>query len=132
MSDPTYRTPYQLIGGAKGVLNLVKVFYDIVEQDTAGAPLLALHLRGHGLVHARDAQFEFLSGFLGGPQLYAEHYGHSNVRKMHAHLSIGPAERDAWIACMHRALNAIEAEPKTQKILMQHFSRVAEALRNTG
>ena len=31
----------------------------------------------------------FLSGFLGGPQLYVEQFHHSNVKQMHAHLEIG-------------------------------------------
>ncbi|MDO8353711.1 MAG: globin, partial [Aestuariivirga sp.] len=83
----------------------------------------------HGLAHARQAQFEFLSGFLGGPQLYLERHRHSNVRRMHAHLAIGTAERDSWLTCMDRALKAVAAEPEVRGLLMDHFSRVAEALR---
>jgi hemoglobin len=90
---------------------------------------MAMHNQGHGLAHARDAQFEFLSGFLGGPQLYLERHHHSNVRRMHAHLAIGTAERDAWLNCMDRALKAVIAEPDVRSLLMGHFSRVAEALR---
>ena len=123
------QSPYQMIGEEAGLEQLVKTFYDIVECDPAGASLLAMHNHGHGLAHAREAQFEFLSGFLGGPQLYLEHYRHSNVRRMHAHLSIGTAERDSWLICMDRALTAVNADPETYRLLMSHFSRVAEALR---
>jgi hemoglobin len=129
MTDLNRASPYQRIGGEAGVHRLVNLFYDIVENDPAGAPLMIMHNRGHGIAHAREAQFEFLSGFLGGPQLYAEHHGHSNVHKMHEHLAIGVIERDAWIACMEKALHALAAEPGIRKLLMQHFSRVAEALR---
>lgn len=118
-----------MIGGEAGVERLVKTFYDIVESDPAGASLMAMHNQGHGLAHAREAQFEFLSGFLGGPQLYLERYHHSNVRRMHAHLSIGTTERDSWLTCMDKALMAVNANPETHDLLMSHFNRVAEALR---
>lgn len=122
-------SPYQLIGGEAGVERLVKMFYDTVESDPAGASLMAMHNQGHGLAHAREAQFEFLSGFLGGPQLYLERHRHSNVRRMHAHLAIGTAERDSWLICMDKALTAAVANPEVRNLLMSHFSRVAEALR---
>ncbi len=124
------KSPYQMIGGEAGVRQLVETFYDIVESDPAGALLMTMHNRGHGLAHAREAQFEFLSGFLGGPQLYLERHRHSNVRRMHAHLSIGPAERDTWLTCMDRALFTVNADPETHLLLMGHFGRVAEALRS--
>lgn len=124
-------TPYVQIGSAAGVRLLVETFYDIVESDPAGAPLMALHNQGHGIAHARDAQFEFLSGFFGGPQLYFEHYRHSNVKRMHTHLAIGLAERDAWLVCMEKALAAIGLSTQLHRTLMVHFRRVAEALVNT-
>ncbi|MBI2719638.1 MAG: group II truncated hemoglobin [Rhizobiales bacterium] len=121
-------SPYHVIGGEEGVLLLVKTFYDIVESDPIGAPLVTMHNRGHGLAHARQAQFEFLSGFLGGPQLYVEHHGHSNVRKMHEHLEIVPVERDAWLNCMDKALAALPVPEAMHRLLMSHFSRVAGVL----
>lgn len=123
-------SPYQMISGELGVRNLVKVFYDLVENDPAGLPLLIMHNKGHGITHAREAQFDFLSGFLGGPQLYAERHHHSNVRMMHAHLSIGSVERDAWLVCMEKALIEINMDKETSALLMKHFTRVAEALRS--
>ena len=123
------KSPYKMIGGEAGVEQLVKAFYDIVESDPAGALLMAMHNQGHGLAHAREAQFEFLSGFLGGPQLYLERHRHSNVRRMHAHLTIGTVERDSWLICMDMALKTVAADPEVRSLLMSHFSRVAEALR---
>jgi hemoglobin len=126
---PMRESPYQMLGGEAAVERLVKEFYDIVESDPAGASLLAMHNRGHGLAHARQAQFEFLSGFLGGPQLYLERHRHSNVRRMHAHLAIGTAERDAWLTCMDKAVTAVVADSEIRGLLMGHFSRVADVLR---
>ena len=130
MAEVMATTPYQRIGGEAGIRRLVKMFYDLVESDPAGAPLVVLHNRGHGLAHAREAQFEFLSGFLGGPQLYVERHGHSNVRKMHEHLEIGTIERDSWLICMDKALTKTGADAESHRLLMTHFTRVAEALRN--
>ena len=130
MSDASRVSPYDLIGGEAGVERLVKTFYDLVETEAEGASLLDMHNKGHGLAHAREAQFVFLSGFLGGPQHYVERYGHSNVRKMHAHLDIGTLERDAWLDCMNKALVAVVADLPTRKLLATHFARVAEALRS--
>ncbi len=124
-----YQTPYDRIGGAEGVRRLVKVFYDLVETEPEGAPLRVMHNQGNGLAHAREAQFMFLSGFLGGPQLYVEQHRHSNVRQMHNHLSIGEVEAQSWLQCMEMALERT-ADEDTRRMLMQTFQRVANALRN--
>lgn len=124
-----YQTPYDRIGGEDGVRRLVKVFYDLVETEPEGAPLRVMHNQGNGLAHAREAQFMFLSGFLGGPQLYVEQYRHSNVRQMHNHLSIGEVEAQSWLQCMEKALERT-ADEDTRRMLMQTFVRVANALRN--
>ena len=123
--------PYDLLGGAEGVRRLVNVFYDIVERDPAAKPLLQMHLENSGLAHAREEQYLFLSGFLGGPQLYFEHHGHANVKLPHAHLKITGIERDAWLSCMDKALKKVGTGTGTHDHLMMVFGRVAEALRKT-
>ncbi len=127
----TSKKPYDLLGGAEGVRRLVNVFYDIVEHDPAARPLLQMHLENSGLAHAREEQYLFLSGFLGGPQLYFEHHGHANVKLPHAHLKITAVERDVWLSCMDKALTQMGAAAPVHAHLMTVFARVAEALRNT-
>jgi hemoglobin len=130
MADLASRnSPYQRLGGEEGIRRLVKVFYDTVETHPEGAPLMVMHNQGNGLAQARAAQFEFLSGFFGGPQLYVEHHGHSNVKTIHEHLEIGAVERDSWLNCMDMALAQFGAEPQLHRQIMAHFRRVAEALR---
>ena len=129
MTATPFQTPYDRIGGAEGVRLLVKAFYDLVETAPEGAPLRIMHNQGNGLAHAREAQFMFLSGFLGGPQLYVEQHRHSNVRQMHNHLAIGEVEAQSWLACMEKALE-MTADEDTRRVLMQTFVRVATALRN--
>ncbi len=129
MADTPFRTPYDRIGGEAGVRRLVETFYDFVETEPEGAPLRVMHSHGNGLAHAREAQFMFLSGFLGGPQLYVEQFHHSNVKQMHAHLQIGAVEAQSWLTCMERALDRT-ADKETRRVLMLTFTRVANALKN--
>lgn len=121
---------YELAGGEDGVRRLVETFYDIVETRPEGRPLLALHMRGHGVAHSRIEQFNFLSGFFGGPQLYAERHGHSNVRLMHEHVEINPQARDAWINCMAMAIDDVGLPPDAKAKMMKPFTRVADILVN--
>ena len=72
----------------------------------------------------------FMSGFLGGPQLYAEHHGHMNVRTIHAHLEITAVERDSWLTCMDKALAQTGIDPTLHQQLMAHFTRIAHMLQN--
>lgn len=122
--------PYDEIGGALPLRALVNSFYDFVEAEPQAQPLLIQHQRGHGITHARQTLFEFLSGFLGGPALFFETHRHSNVKVIHAHLVITPIERDAWLFCMDKALRQQKTPEDLRTRLMQHFARVAEMLRN--
>jgi hemoglobin len=119
-----------MIGGEAMLERLVETFYDIVETDPEGAIVHALHLKGFGLAHVRIAQFEFLSGFFGGPQYYLERMGHANLRKMHEHIEIGAAEVEAWLKCMQKAIVAVGLDANVKATLLGHFARSAQALKN--
>lgn len=132
IKDPTKRVEllYDRVGGENGVRALVEAFYDIVEKEADGQILHILHLRGHGVAHSRIEQVNFLSGFFGGPSLYVEKYGHSNVRKMHEHVEINSDARDAWLKCMSMAIDRIGQTADVKEALMTHFTRVAAMLKN--
>ncbi len=121
---------YDLVGGEEGIHRLVEVFYDIVEREPEGRVLHILHLRGHGVAHSRIEQLNFLSGFLGGPQLYIEKFGHSDVRQMHTHVEIDAEARDAWLQCMSMAIDRVGLASDTKDQLMTNFTRVAMMLKN--
>ncbi|MBB1489948.1 MULTISPECIES: cyanoglobin [unclassified Paracoccus (in: a-proteobacteria)] len=126
---------YDEIGGATALRALVGRFYDLVETDPRGAVMLGQHLRGHGIAHVREEQFAFLSGFLGGPRLFAERHGHMNLRELHDHLPIRPQEAEDWLALMDQAIadnglagGAIErARPALRRAALMLVNREADA-----
>ncbi len=72
----------------------------------------------------------FLSGWLGGPQRYAERFGHPKLRQKHLPFPIGEVERDAWMLCMTRAIEEQVADATLRQQLTQSFFKTADFLRN--
>ena len=132
LQSPVPREPslYDLIGGEEPLRRLIETFYDIVEFEPEGRVLHVLHLRGHGVAHSRIEQFNFLSGFFGGPGLYVQKYGHSDVREMHEHVEIDAEARDAWLNCMSIAIDRVGFSSDIKARLMAPFTRVATMLIN--
>lgn len=93
------------IGGEAALRDLVEHFYDLMETDPSVHALHILHSRGHGLSHTRQAQFEFMSGFLGGRPYYRERFGHMNLRDIHAHVPIRTEDAELWLQTFDRALS---------------------------
>ncbi|MDH5670871.1 MAG: group II truncated hemoglobin [Myxococcales bacterium] len=93
---------YQAMGGDAGVRQLVDRFYDLMESLPEARTIRDMH--GPDLGLSRDKLHIFLCGWLGGPRRYAERWGPIAIPPAHAHLPIGPAERDQWLLCMDRAL----------------------------
>jgi hemoglobin len=108
----------------------VETFYDIIEQDKDARELHLLHLRGHGVSHSREEQFNYLSGFFGGPSRYVQKHGHSRLKEIHEHVPIGPDMRDLWLRCMERAIDKVGIGGELKARLMIHFERAAETSRN--
>lgn len=55
---------YDSLGGAEGIQKLVNTFCDVLETTEVGRPIHLLHLRGHGMAHARMEQFNFFFGYV--------------------------------------------------------------------
>jgi hemoglobin len=72
----------------------------------------------------------FLSGWSGGPQLYIQRFGHPRLRMRHMPFAIGTVERDEWLWCMNKALDASGLDPRPVEYLKGHFAQAADFLRN--
>lgn len=55
------------------------------------------------MANARTEQFAFLCGFFGGRRYYAEHYGHMDLKDIHAHVLVRAEDAENWLICMDRA-----------------------------
>ena len=124
--------PFHRLGGEAGVQALAEAFYDAMD---ASEPALArLHeLDEHGKVSRgmRERFGLFLIGWLGGPQHYMEKHGHPRLRMRHGHVPVDVAQRDAWLRCMQRAMDARGVKGNVRRFLDNRFAEVADFLRNT-
>jgi hemoglobin len=104
----TAATPYELLGGEAALRRMIDRFYDLMDTVPEYYGIRKLH--PPDLNGSRNKLFMFLSGGLGGPQLYVEKYGHPMLRARHLPFAIGIAERDAWLACMLQAMEDSSVE----------------------
>jgi len=121
-------THYERIGGADKVHALVKRFYQIMDELPETHGIRKLH--PPSLLGSEEKLFEFLSGWMGGPQLYAEKYGHPMLRARHLPFPIADSERDQWMQCMKQALAEVVEDEKLRDELTAAFSKVADHMRN--
>jgi len=84
------------------------------------------------LTEAGERLFNFMSGWLGGPKLYHQHYGEPRLRRRHMHIAISETERDQWLLCAERALADMQWPESESHELMQRLFEIADHLRNQG
>ena len=126
-SGPT--SQYDQLGGEQSVRAMAERFYDIMESDPRAQDLLALHPQP--LTSIRQKFFEFLSGWLGGPQLFTEKYGHPQLRARHLPFRIDVEMRDQWLLCMYQVLDEQVHDQLLHMQLKQQFTRLAHHMINT-
>ncbi len=127
MNDRT-ETPYERLGGETRVRELVDRFYDHMDSLPEARPTRDLHAKS--LRASREKLFLFLSGWLGGPDLYIVKYGHPRLRQRHLPFAIGKAERDQWLLCMRKAMDDMQIKGELRTFLDQSFERTADHMRN--
>lgn len=128
MTSVTEMTPYQLLGGDAVLRQLVDRFYDIMYTDPRANGIHAMHAADSTLI--REKFFDFLSGWLGGPQRFIEKHGHPMLRARHMPFAIGESERDQWLSCMFQAMEEIPMEAALKAHLEDAFYRTADFMRN--
>ncbi len=119
---------FERVGGEAGVRALVDRFYDLMDTLPEAAELRALH--PPALDSSRDKLHWFLVGWLGGPPLYIERFGHPRLRARHLPFSIGTLERDQWMLCMARAVHEHIADADVRNVLVNALGPLADHMRN--
>ena len=105
----TKTTPYYVIGGEQAIHQLVERFYFYMDTLPEVQSIRAIHQPDLG--SAKSKLFKFLSGWLGGPDLFVQEYGHPMLRARHLPFVIGESERDQWMLCMNKAIAEIPMNP---------------------
>lgn len=122
------QTTYDKIGGDVGVGRLCNRFYALMDSVPQFSELRAMH--PEDLAHSRDKLYMFLSGWLGGPDLFVEKFGHPRLRARHMPFAISSRERDQWVACMALAMEEVGIEEGVRAKLLQNFFNTADFMRN--
>jgi hemoglobin len=122
------QTPYQLLGGDDGVRRLAEAFYDAMDELAEAATIRAMHAENLDVI--KEKLFEYFSGWMGGPPVYAEKYGSVCLTSPHDPYAIGFKERDQWLLCFNKALETIGAGEELKQMLETPMYRVADAVRN--
>ena len=119
-------TPYEELGGEDRLRQLVDTFYDNMD---AGSPVLrAMHPADDS--NSRRNLFEFLSGWMGGPDLYTQRKGHPRLRMRHLPFVIGSYEAEEWMRCMRSAFDEMGVSEPLRGYLDVRLEQTADHVRN--
>lgn len=124
----TTLTPYEAIGGEQAIHSLVDRFYFYMDILPEAQGIRAMHQPD--LVSAKDKLFKFLSGWLGGPNLFIVEFGHPMLRARHIRFPIGESERDQWMLCMNKALAEMTMDPRLRANIQNALQDLATHMIN--
>ncbi|QFU21330.1 group II truncated hemoglobin [Shewanella eurypsychrophilus] len=121
---------YQMAGGLAGITQLVDEFYKNMDEFSSSKKIREMHPQD--LTDSRQKLAYFLSGWLGGPKLYSQHYGSINIPAAHKHLSVGIDESEAWLHCMQKAVENQSYQDDFKVYLMKQLRVPAERIRQVS
>ncbi len=117
---------YEKMGGAVALRRLVRRFHELMETaPEAEAARAVLHVAPADL---GPKLYEFLSGWLGGPDLYAKRHGAPKLKRRHFLVPIGPAQRDGWLLCFRRAAEETIADRAVVAEILPQIESLAHYL----
>ncbi|MFW5426560.1 MAG: group II truncated hemoglobin [Methylophagaceae bacterium] len=122
------KTPYERIGGEQAVRQICQSFYQIMCDTPQTQLIRAMHPQDIAI--SEEKLYLFLTGWLGGPPLYTDKYGHPRLRARHLPFAIGIEERDQWLYCMAQTLKTMNLEELLAEQLMNSFVQTADFMRN--
>ena len=118
---------YKAAGELAGLTRLVDDFYDNMSAFPEAKVIRDMHPAD--LTESRTKLVYFLSGWLGGPRIYAATFGGLSIPAAHQHLPIGEAESEAWLHCMQKALEIQPYEEAFKVYLITQLRVPAERIR---
>lgn len=121
-------TPYQRIGGEQGVRRLVHRFYELMDTLPEAWDVRKLH--PENLSGSEEKLFMYLSGWLGGPDLFVRRFGHPRLRARHLPFEIASRERDQWMLCMRQSMAETLHDDELAAALLGAIAGLADHMRN--
>lgn len=121
-------TPYAILGEEVGLRQLVHRFFELMDTLPEAWEIRRLH--PESLAGSEEKLFMYLSGYLGGPNLFIKKFGHPRLRARHLPFGIGVAERDQWLMCMRQALEEQCIDPVLRETLFKALTGLADHMRN--
>ncbi|MBO0684664.1 MAG: ankyrin repeat domain-containing protein [Candidatus Dormibacteraeota bacterium] len=118
---------FLMLGGREGCVKLATLFYAEVESDPVLRPLF-----GKKFLEPIRKLSAYLSQLAGGPPEHSRTRWYLSLREAHRRFAIGPAERDAWLAAMGRALDKAGLPEPARGALRAFFERSAPTMVNRG
>ncbi len=119
---------YEQIGGEATLRKITRKFYEIMDRMPEAQGVRKMH--PENLAGSEEKLFMFLSGWLGGPNLFIERFGHPKMRARHLPFKIGKSERDQWMLCMVHAFDEVKIEEPYRSELLHSLLNLADHMRN--
>ena len=119
---------YDLLGGEPALRKIVRRFYEVMHTTDDVKSLRDIH--PENLQGSEDKLFMFLSGWLGGPNLFIEKHGNPMLRARHLPFKITKNERDQWMRCMVQAFDDCEVAEPIRTELLHSLLNLADHMRN--
>ena len=116
---------YSSVGCDEPFYKLVEQFYKGVENDPLLRPLYP-----KDLTESKRSLALFLIQRTGGAGTYSQERGHPRMRGRHLPFKIATAERNAWMANMEQALDAVPEFAKHKVTLHEFFADFSTFLIN--
>jgi hemoglobin len=124
----TPSTAYQLLGGEPVVRAIVRRFYELMDTLPEAYGIRKMHPAS--LSGSEEKLYLFLTGWLGGPQLYVQKHGQPHLRARHLPFPIGSSERDQWMLCMRTAMEESIVDQALRESLTKALADLADFMRN--
>lgn len=119
---------YEMFGGEEKLKLLVSEFYKIMDTNPNYKTLREMH--PEDLSSSEEKLFMFLSGWMGGPQLYITKYGHPRLRARHMPFPITQKDSKEWVNCMTEAIEKVSLGNEMKTFLTGEFDRIASFMVN--
>lgn len=127
-TSETKPSVYERIGGEATIRALVHRFYELMDTLPEAYGIRKLHPQD--LSGSEEKLFMYLSGYLGGPNLYIEQFGHPRLRGRHMPFPIGGSERDQWLLCFNQAMAEVVSDEYLRTAIIKPITDLADFMRN--